>query len=374
MQTMQSNKNPSQPTCNESKSATFSGYKKTEVKTALIDAIRNSRVENACYWSAEMLCSGLFLECWEILFLILGKYIHCANPLLVQYYRRRYELFRSVMNDPSSLTPVSEMHNHPTIRKLFAEMVSTVALSEKKPTYEEVRVSDEEVEDLVLLSTKLKADRADYITDVLKPEDPRDLHIGLNEFCYHLKQTHNMISACYWLEWLFVFAALKKKRGEPLFCACRTEYADVEKKYYKDMVWLIWETLLYVARSSYSLHTSTGPTLAALFELFRVRYSGTTTCKKRKYLFYFAITLVTEGAVFGSELVSEKNKEIIRVATENIDSIYEELLGGGLQRKKMVADGVARSYSEQEKKKNLQDSLQKLDLLSRMDTVLSKSV
>jgi hypothetical protein len=341
-----------------SKTATNSGYKKTEVKTALIEAIRNGKVENACYWSAEMVCSSLFLELWEILFLILGKYIHCANPLVTQYYRRRYELFRNIMNDmQESNTEMIEVRNNATIRQLFAELISTAALSDKKPSYEEIRVPDEEIEDLVSLSVKLKADRPDYISEVLKPDDPKELHIGVNEFCYHLKVTRNMNSACYWLEWIFGFAALCKKRGEPIFCAKRTEYADIEKKHQKDIVWILWETILYAAKTCYSLQTTAVTTLNALFELFRIRYAGISTCKKRKYLLYFAISLITENVIYKSELVSETNKAIIQVATENIDKIYQEF------------QIIIAKREKQEKQANLEDSLRKINLISKYDIV-----
>ena len=46
---------------------TINGYKKTEVKKELIKSIIECNVEPCCYWSAQMVCSGHFVELWDII-------------------------------------------------------------------------------------------------------------------------------------------------------------------------------------------------------------------------------------------------------------------------------------------------------------------
>jgi hypothetical protein len=50
------------------KGATFSGFKKTEVRNQMLRAMIQGRIEQACYWSAELICAGQFLDTWENIF------------------------------------------------------------------------------------------------------------------------------------------------------------------------------------------------------------------------------------------------------------------------------------------------------------------
>ena len=47
------------------KGESFSTYKKTDVRNQLIKTIINGKIEPACYWSAELICAGHYMELWE---------------------------------------------------------------------------------------------------------------------------------------------------------------------------------------------------------------------------------------------------------------------------------------------------------------------
>lgn len=77
---------------------TFSKYKRANVKEQLIKSMVNGKVEPACYWAAELICAGHFMELWETVLHYIGKYIHLGNPKLASYLEMRYTIFRNIMS------------------------------------------------------------------------------------------------------------------------------------------------------------------------------------------------------------------------------------------------------------------------------------
>jgi len=351
------------------RSETFSGYKKTAVRDELVEGLRQGKVENACHWTAELVCSGCFVELWDLLYWFVGKYLSVRQPLIICYMERRLSVFRTVVGEVGKLyESVLELRNNQVVRQLFTEMVCVIALAEKRPGTEEIRLKEEGLLDL---TTRLKADRPDYVVEmgILRDEDPKELVIGLNELVYHLRRTGSALNACFWIEWILGYVELCRKRGEPLFCQLRTELTDVDKKWWKDPVWLIWEALQEVAVQHGGVEA--GRVVGSLRSLFRSRFQGPGTTKRRKPMLVYAVLLLTDrGIAWKHELLSEQGKEVCRVATENAGRIYAEIGVGAVSSVPAAHVSGTASTRKEERRRNLVDSMRKWGLLSGMDMAL----
>ncbi len=43
----------------------FSNFKKIEVRKQMIENMKKGKVEPACYWCAELVCAGHYLDVWD---------------------------------------------------------------------------------------------------------------------------------------------------------------------------------------------------------------------------------------------------------------------------------------------------------------------
>ena len=118
-----------------------------------------------------------------------------------------------------------------------------LALSPKKPSFEQIKIKSANDFDSTQIATKLKADDITYIENIFKKKDPRELFIALNEFAYSISDnSKNMANACYWLEWCLEFETICKKRKTKIFCEARNY--RVENKLRTNIIWLIWDIII----------------------------------------------------------------------------------------------------------------------------------
>jgi hypothetical protein len=338
------------------KGISFSKHKKTEVKTALTQALLKAKLEPSCYWAAELICAGHYGDLWEILLHYVGKHIHLGNPKLVIYLHMRYEMFESII---SSGTYLSELHlrNNEKMRKLFAEIIAVIALSNKKNSFEPIRINRIEEFDITQMTERLKAPSLQYIQDVFRPDDPKELVIAVNEFAYHISsEGKNTVLAFYWLEWILEYESLCHAKKEKCVCE-RRDKMPVESKMQMGLVWIIWECILYECdrRANNPLLQKT---VKSLLTLFCLQFTHGVV-RRRKFLIYSALSILTEWVDTTEELV--KDKDLVNKIVEKVDQIYAQV--------KMNEVSPQTDYLFMDSKKsNLDKTIAKLEKMNQFES------
>jgi len=120
------------------KGISFSNFKNTEVRKQYFENMKNGRVEQACYWCAELLCAGHIMDIWENIIHYACKHIQLGNPKIVIYLEKRYETFRNIMKQ-GQYTDELMIRNNKTVRILFAEITCILTMSNKKNSFEPIK-------------------------------------------------------------------------------------------------------------------------------------------------------------------------------------------------------------------------------------------
>jgi len=340
------------------KTFSFSKFKKTHVCDKIIENMQKKKIEPACYWAAELICAGHFADLWQIILEYVGKYIHLGNPKIVKYIELRYTGFRSIVNQGHY---VSELHlrNNATIRKIFAEIIVVLTLSNKKHSFELIRINRIEEFEIETMKERLIAPNTSFVESLFRKDDPKEIVIPINEFAYNISmEKHNMLNACYWLEWMIEFDALCRKRKQPLFCERRRESANVENKFQCDIIWIVWEALIDQSKKNENLFIDS--LIESLLVLFSIKYT-TASCKKHRYLIYFAISLLTEPVPMNIELINDKST--VEIVVKKIDEIYEQI------KQNEESPNTEYLFANLEKQVDLEKSIRKIELMNSMNVM-----
>ena len=241
-----------------------------------------------------------------------------ANIKLPIYLKMKFDTFKEILNGGYVDFEI-KMRNNIKIRDLFAEIIIILTQSNKKTTIERVKINKKEF-DLTDLSGKLKADNINYNKDVFYKEDPKELFISINEFCYNLiPKVANMLHACYWIEYVLEFENICNKKKIKCKCERRT-FAPVSDKDQYDIIWIIWDALLQQSTKKDKMVIKT---MNSLLNLFSIRYSSGVK-RKRIYLLYYAVSLITEPINYKNQVLL-KNPDILKQIKSKINLIYKEV-------------------------------------------------
>jgi hypothetical protein len=150
-----------------------------------------------------------------------------------------------------------------------------------------------------------------------------------------------------------------KKKKELCVCERRT-FVSADEKFQKEPIWIIWDALFFT--NSTNKCEITKKILKSIFELFSIRYTAGSK-KKRKYLIYFAISIITD--TFNKKVNIIENIPMVDNVTKKIDLIYKEI------KKNEVKPATDYLFTGVEKS-NREKTFEKLEAMNSMNTVIRK--
>ena len=301
------------------KGITFSKFKKTDVRKELLHALMHSKLEMACYWCAELICAGHYGDIWEMIITFYTKHVHFGNIKMASYLDLRMNQFKDIQANGYSDNPLP-MRNHSKIRALFCEIICALCYCKQRHSFDIVKIVKEDF-DVLTLREKFKAPSNQYAEALFLEEDPQELFPAINEFAYHVSEGRNIMFACFWFEWMMEFESLCKSKKEKIQCERRI-FAKVDVKYQKDIIWMTWDVLLTEAKVRSKF---VNKIMTSLLSLFSLSYS--TGCqKKKRYLLYFAISLLCETAIdTNQEIIQPVHQEELTNILANVHLFYRQI-------------------------------------------------
>jgi hypothetical protein len=286
--------------------ATFCGHTRARVIKVLLENIQLSHADYTCYWSLELLCSGLVHTLWMTLFQGAALHINRAQPNIFLYLVDAYEKYAPIETKYPIMTMTS-IRNNQDVRRMVCEAAATIALCRKNKLPSLPTIKPKHDFDAVTIQETIKAPSVLYGKQILRKEDPLTAAVPINEFMYAIRSDVRDVSkALYWMAWTYSYCREHKKlTKEPILFADRTDEM-VPSSAGRNPVWIFWECIRRQAGAA------ARPYVDALYKMYCLRWSPSDV-KTRQPLVTTAIVLVCEGTSIDTTPVANQTLAVSNV-------------------------------------------------------------
>jgi len=303
-------------TTKDFKTDTYNKFKKKDVFKLLYSQVKNQNIDNSNHWGAELIISGHLVELFEKIIEFYITEISIKNPKYIIYLWKQYEQFTEIAN---SLDDILEARNILEIRNMFIDIITTITLCEQfaLPKIEKINI----LEISHFSNIRILFPSKEFLAPFLKTNDIPQIFTPINEIINHIKTPRNSSSdmIMYWLSWLVMWETEYIKKNN-IGAMSERPNDKIEKIYWRDFVWLLWEIVIQEAR------VKNNETIVDIINKnyrFYVYYHNKKNKFKKIYFLIYSILIFIKPIDFTINIYgSFENYNKIILATANVNSLY----------------------------------------------------
>ena len=285
---------------------TFCGHPRPHVVKVLLENVRLGHADYACYWTLELLCSGIVHTMWLAFFEAAALHINRANPSAFLFLEKAYETY-APLEHGYRMTEMTNIRNHPDVRRIVCEVAATLSLCRKNKLPSLPTIKPDHDFQSATIQENLRAPSTLYGKVALRRDDPLPVAIAINEFCYCIRgEVRDVTRALYWMAWVYAYCREHKKQTkQTLNFANRTdEYVSVSHGSHP--AWMFWDAIRAQCPNM------TKPYIQALYKMYCLRWAP-GDAKSRQPLVLAAVVLVCEGTTIDTSPVTSQTLAVSNV-------------------------------------------------------------
>lgn len=222
----------------------YNGFKAVEVKRKLDESFKKRDLMSALFWSVEYHLSGKLGDWLSFLFNWIYMNIVILNTDLLYQLHSFIEWY---LKQDFGNTRSLDVLNNQKIRNFIGFIIPIIFFMPRNKIAKLPKILDNQ---LVLsnIREKIRAPNLDLIGRFMKPGDPKELIIPLNEIMFTLLQKYNdSMSRCqFWLSWVLT---IEKKYFKKFIAGFpRHISSSIGTKFQSNWVWLLIEIIQYLSK------------------------------------------------------------------------------------------------------------------------------
>ena len=305
----------------EFKQYTLGNLPKQKVFGALDKCITGAKIDQACYCAFQLLASGQANILWDRLMLYIYKNINIANPNLPSWLLSKDIIWQRISSMREYWKEgILQLRNNQLARNIIAELVTMACLSRKRKL-DTLSIKIKETDFIIAnFHEKCKVRNNIMIGGLLGPNDPSEIRISANEFCYNLvnKQIQETL---YWLHWILYWEKINIKKYKSFTVQARG-IEGIQAIDQRDVIWLVWSIIQQI-KSRNQLVTVALDTIDSLWKLYLHKWKPSLKAKKMP-LIYWAIHILVYPCDWQIAVIEKPDVYIKSVASNNL--LFEKMV------------------------------------------------